>query len=121
MGVGASLSVSILRNNKLWGLFACHHMGPLHVSYERRSAAELFGQMFALLLESREREQESALESRAQEGQTRLVNMLAGQSFSVSNLAQQLSSYSNVVPFDGVAVVLNGQVSLEGVTPTREE
>ena len=121
MGVGASLSVSILRNGKLWGLFACHHMGSLHVSYERRSAAELFGQMFALLLESREREQESALESRAQENQTRLVNMLAGQSFTVSNLAQQLGAYSNIVAFDGVAVVLNGEVSLEGVTPTREE
>jgi len=121
MGVGASLSVSILRNNKLWGLFACHHMGPLHVSYERRSAAELFGQMFALLLESREREQDSALESRAQESQTRLVNMLAGQQFTVSNLAQQLGAFASVVPFDGVAVVLSGQVSLEGMTPTREE
>jgi light-regulated signal transduction histidine kinase (bacteriophytochrome)/CheY-like chemotaxis protein len=121
MGVGASLSVSILRNNKLWGLFACHHMGPLHVSYERRSAAELFGQMFALLLESREREQESALESRAQENQTRLVNALAGQSFSVTNLTQQLGSYAKIVPFDGVAVVMNGSVSLDGATPTREE
>jgi len=121
MGVGASLSVSILRNGKLWGLFACHHMRPLHVSYERRSAAELFGQMFALLLESREREQESALESRAQENQTKLVNMLAGQTFTVSNLAQQLGVFSSVVPFDGVAVALDSQISLEGVTPTREE
>jgi light-regulated signal transduction histidine kinase (bacteriophytochrome) len=25
MGVGASMSVSILRDGKLWGLFACHH------------------------------------------------------------------------------------------------
>ncbi|HTT98837.1 MAG TPA: HWE histidine kinase domain-containing protein [Rhizomicrobium sp.] len=121
MGVGASLSVSILRNGKLWGLFACHHMGPLHVTYERRSAAELFGQMFALLLESREREMDSGLESRAQENQTKLVNMLAGQQFTVSNLAQQLAGFTNVIPFDGVAVVLNGQVSLEGTTPTREE
>ncbi len=27
MGVGASMSVSILRDGKLWGLFACHHYG----------------------------------------------------------------------------------------------
>ena len=54
MSVGASLSVSIIQQGKLWGLFACHHMSPRHVGYERRSAAELFGQMFALLLESRE-------------------------------------------------------------------
>jgi light-regulated signal transduction histidine kinase (bacteriophytochrome)/CheY-like chemotaxis protein len=121
MGVGASLSVSILRQGKLWGLFACHHMGPLHVSYERRSAAELFGQMFALLLESRERADEAEQETRAQESQNKLVNLLAGQTMTVSNLAQQLGSFSQILPFDGVAVVMDGQVSLEGSTPAREE
>src|SRR6185503_8346999 len=29
--------------------------------------------------------------------------------------------FSSVVPFDGVAVALDSQISLEGVTPTREE
>ena len=48
MGVGASMSVSILRDGKLWGLFACHHYSPRHISFERRTAAELFGQMFSL-------------------------------------------------------------------------
>ena len=28
MGVGASLSISIVIRGKLWGLFACHHYGP---------------------------------------------------------------------------------------------
>ena len=51
MGVGASMSVSILRDGKLWGLFACHHYAPHHVPFERRTAAELFGQMFSLLME----------------------------------------------------------------------
>ena len=47
MGVGASMSVSILRDGALWGLFACHHYSPRHISFERRTAAELFGQMFS--------------------------------------------------------------------------
>src|SRR5204862_503812 len=47
MGVAASLSVSILRDGRLWGLFACHHTEPRHISLERRTAAELFGQMFS--------------------------------------------------------------------------
>ncbi|WP_395445080.1 GAF domain-containing protein [Caulobacter sp. UC70_42] len=59
MGVAASLSISILRDGKLWGLFACHHYAPKHISYERRTAAELFGQLFSLTLESREREIET--------------------------------------------------------------
>src|SRR6185312_14287449 len=66
MGVGASMSISILRDGKLWGLFACHHYSPHHVSFERRTAAELFGQMFSLLMETRERDNESAAEARAQ-------------------------------------------------------
>lgn len=39
MGVAASLSVSILRNGRLWGLFACHHTEPRHISLERRTGA----------------------------------------------------------------------------------
>jgi light-regulated signal transduction histidine kinase (bacteriophytochrome) len=56
MGVGASMSVSILRDGKLWGLFACHHYSPRHISFEKRTASELFGQMFSWILEGRERE-----------------------------------------------------------------
>ena len=37
MGVGASMSVSILRDGKLWGLFACHHYSPRHISFEKRT------------------------------------------------------------------------------------
>ena len=33
MGVGASLSVSIVVQGRLWGLLACHHMGPLRLAY----------------------------------------------------------------------------------------
>src|SRR6476661_7152636 len=64
MGVAASMSASILRQGKLWGLFACHHYAPHHVPFARRTAAELFGQMFSLLMESRERDNESAYEER---------------------------------------------------------
>src|ERR1700753_882475 len=56
MGVGASMSVSILREGKLWGLFACHHYSAHHLSFEKRTASELFGQMFSWILEGRERE-----------------------------------------------------------------
>ncbi len=28
MGVTASMSISIMKNKKLWGLIACHHQSP---------------------------------------------------------------------------------------------
>ncbi len=47
MGVGASMSVSIVINDQLWGLIACHHMGPRQVPYSVRMACDVIGQMLA--------------------------------------------------------------------------
>ncbi|MFI2104266.1 SpoIIE family protein phosphatase [Isoptericola sp. NPDC019693] len=41
MGVGASMSISLLRGGRLWGMVACHHVdGPHTPSLEVRAAAE---------------------------------------------------------------------------------
>lgn len=45
MGVGASMSISIVINNQLWGLLACHHMGPRQVPYSVRMACDVMAQM----------------------------------------------------------------------------
>ena len=42
MGVGASMSISIVVDDQLWGLFACHHYAPHLPSFEPRSTFELF-------------------------------------------------------------------------------
>ena len=46
MGVGATLSISIIVDDELWGLFACHNYSPRSPTFERRSVCELFAQMF---------------------------------------------------------------------------
>ena len=49
MGVGASMSVSIVINGELWGLIACHHYsGAHHVSLATRNAAEFLAQLISL-------------------------------------------------------------------------
>jgi light-regulated signal transduction histidine kinase (bacteriophytochrome)/CheY-like chemotaxis protein len=121
MGVAASLSVSILRNGRLWGLFACHHMEPRHISLERRTGAELFGQMFSWILESREREVEAAQEGRSREIHTRLMSALASGGTSLEELSGFLDELSGIVPCDGIGLWVNGEVELQGATPTAEE
>ncbi|MGV2389064.1 MAG UNVERIFIED_CONTAM: GAF domain-containing protein [Microcystis novacekii LVE1205-3] len=34
MGVGASLTISLIENKRLWGIIACHHRTPKYVPYE---------------------------------------------------------------------------------------
>src|SRR5471030_3208000 len=58
MGVGASMSISIVVNDKLWGMLACHHMSARQVPYSIRMAADVMVQVLAAsvqLLETRQR------------------------------------------------------------------
>ncbi len=48
--VGSSMSVSLLRDGRLWGLIACHGIEPLRLSPELRAACELFGVVLSLQL-----------------------------------------------------------------------
>ena len=50
MGVGASMSISVIVDGELWGLIACHHYGPRTLSMAQRVAAEIFGEFFSLHL-----------------------------------------------------------------------
>lgn len=117
MGVRASMSVSILREGRLWGLFACHHYSPLHVSFERRTAAELFGQMFSLMMESREREAESGYENRARELHNRVVQDMAGAENRALSIGDHLDDIARLLTCDGVGLALDGKVTLRGMTP----
>jgi light-regulated signal transduction histidine kinase (bacteriophytochrome) len=54
MGVGASMSISLISNNELWGLVACHHYGPLHLAWSRFRFCELLGGTISALLQSLE-------------------------------------------------------------------
>ena len=47
MGVGASMSVSIVIGGKLWGMLACHHRTPRRVSYAVRMSCDVLAQILA--------------------------------------------------------------------------
>ena len=48
MGVRASMSISILKNDELWGLISCHHDSAHTLSYTKRAACEFIGQIVSL-------------------------------------------------------------------------
>jgi chemotaxis family two-component system sensor kinase Cph1 len=52
LGVGASMSVSIVIGGQLWGMLACHHMGPRHVPYAVRMACDVLAQVLAANIQS---------------------------------------------------------------------
>ncbi len=54
MGVGATMSISLTTQDQLWGLVACHHYSPKHISTSRIRFAELLGATISSLLQSLE-------------------------------------------------------------------
>jgi two-component system, chemotaxis family, sensor kinase Cph1 len=53
MGVGASMSVSLLPRGELWGLIACHNTTPAPVPYEAQEACRHVGQILSQLIAAR--------------------------------------------------------------------
>ena len=45
MGASASLTISLIKDGRLWGIITCHHQTVKFVSYELRNACELLGQV----------------------------------------------------------------------------
>ncbi|SNS87646.1 Bacteriophytochrome (light-regulated signal transduction histidine kinase) [Sphingomonas laterariae] len=121
MGVGASLSISIIVGGKLWGLFACHHYSPKLPSFAARTGAELFGQIFSLMLESRERREAADYESRARMTADRLMATIAQDNSLLENAQWLGEVVADAIPADGFGVYLNGAVSLSGLAPNEEQ
>ena len=121
MGVKASMSVSILVRGKLWGLFACHHYDPLVLSFQVRSACELFGQLFALVLDQKESDLERDQQARAKRLHDRLMAQLADGASLSKNFDMIAEMLDNIIEYDGVVGWIDGEFHAEGTTPTQEE
>lgn len=121
MGVRASLSVSILKRGKLWGLFACHNETPQIVSFEKRSAAELFGQLFSFVLDQKESDLERAERDRSQIVHDKLMAQLADDASVSKNFQIIAQAIESVIPYDGAIGWIEGHFESIGQTLTREE
>ncbi|MEQ9314812.1 MAG: HWE histidine kinase domain-containing protein, partial [Henriciella sp.] len=121
MGVEASLSVSILQRDKLWGLFACHHYSPRVLSYEIRSAAELFAQLFSFVLDQILQDVAQLQRARTQTLHDQLMSQLAGGQSIRDHFSTLADALSSVIPNDGIAAWIDGELVTLGKTPNREE
>jgi len=121
MGVGASLSISIVVDGKLWGLFACHHYSPRLPGLERRATAELFAQMFAMRLESRERKETVEFERRARDISDQLLGAVASDETLLRDPDWLADILTQAIPADGVAVWLGGNYAFSGATPPSND
>jgi len=121
MGVGASMSIAILRKGTLWGLIACHHASARYVPYDVRAACEILGQAVSLLVPEKEAAggHEYALSLKSK--QAALVASISAMGDVLRGLADATPSILDYVEAEGAAVLLEGRCVLLGRTPPEED
>lgn len=121
MGVAASMSISLMKNKKLWGLIACHHSSPKYVSYEIRTACEFLGQAMSLELASQEENEDMDYKMKLTSIQAKLVEAIAHNNNFAEGLRQNPSNLLDLVGAQGAALYLDGNLTLVGQTPQATE
>ena len=121
MGVGASLSISIVIGGKLWGLFACHHYSARRVPFSLRTVSELFAQLFSLQLEMAIVEAGSVMTQRSRDLHDRLMARLIGGGSLVDNLSIIADVIGDIIPHHGSSAYIEGQYEARGSAPNEEE
>jgi light-regulated signal transduction histidine kinase (bacteriophytochrome) len=115
MGVRASMSVSLLHGDRLWGLIACHHhSGPHQPPYATRAAAEFLGSTLSLRLVDRTAEDEVHRALRVRSTLAWLTAATLDEDRPLADTLLGSTSLLDVLPADGVAVSLQGGTGTKG-------
>ncbi|MFB2923957.1 ATP-binding protein [Aerosakkonema funiforme] len=121
MGVGASLTISLVKDRKLWGLIACHHKSPKYVSYELRKACEFLGQVIFAEISAREETEDYDYRMRLTYIQSSLVDYMSQEENFIDGLVKHEPNLLDLTGSQGAAVCLGGNWTTIGETPSEED
>ncbi len=119
MGVCASLSASIVCQDKLWGMLVMHHYAPHYVSADLRVACETFAQIFSLHVDAKAQTETSVRRLQARTTREELVATLTG----AGDIGAVIAAWDllQYVGATGAVVQLEGSLHVVGITPRADE
>ena len=118
MGVRSSMSISLVRDGKLWGLIACHHREPKLIPYFLRTVCEFIGQMAAFELTAKADLQDRDYQIEIDALKTSFFESMSRQTDVLTALTQSPTDLLNLVGATGVAIAIEDEFTVLGDTPT---
>lgn len=121
MGVGATLTISLIHHGRLWGLIACHHYSAKNISPEIRLAAKLQGQFISSQIDLRQSTDEYQIARKtsfALEHLTGLDLPLNPLSFATISADPELLNVCNAT---GVSICVGDKIYKHGLTPSDDQ
>jgi chemotaxis family two-component system sensor kinase Cph1 len=121
MGVSASMSVSLVHEQKLWGLIACHHHSPKFIPGDLRLAAQLQGHFFTSQISVRERAEEYQIALGIEHALNDMLGKLSTTdkiAFNELILEENLLKLTNA---SGVILSVNNRIYSNGILPGEDD
>jgi chemotaxis family two-component system sensor kinase Cph1 len=114
MGVHASLSISLVTNNELWGLIACHHYDKRLISSSRLRFAELLGSTTSALLQSIENTKKLQKSIRAEETAHAVERQARSGAKLKALIHENASKLMDLIDAQGAILQLGGELNTFG-------
>ncbi len=117
MGVQATLTISLMRGTRLWGMVVCHHDAPQRVGAQLRAACRLLGQMFSLLVVAEEGHERDRAQVALAELESQLVTRMSGAPVLADALVDGSPSALDLTEADGMVARIDGRTVTVGTVP----
>lgn len=124
MDVASSMSLSIIVDEKLWGLFACHHPYPLPLAYTVRRYCEMFIRIFNALIQEKIANEASQTFFRLKDRYSTLKHAFKSlcDHSSVHESFNALGEvWLDALESDGVCLLQNDEISVFGMVPETSQ
>jgi light-regulated signal transduction histidine kinase (bacteriophytochrome) len=120
MGVGASASISIVKDGLLWGLIACHHRTPRLMPFDVRAAARTLAGGLARQVRAKEEAESYRERLRLRGLEDEVTSRFARVGGMEANLAESIGELRLMFDADGAAAVRGQVLRCDGAHPPAE-
>jgi light-regulated signal transduction histidine kinase (bacteriophytochrome) len=121
MGVTASMSISLLQNQQLWGLIACHHNSPKYIPYHIRTICEFIGQVMSTELANKAVSENSQHKQYLKTLQTHFVEELSQADYFLEGMEQLKPQLLELINATGAVICSEERCIRIGATPAEDE
>ncbi|MEB3181531.1 MAG: ATP-binding protein [Nostocaceae cyanobacterium] len=120
MGFRASICISLINEQQLWGLIVGHHYSPKYVDYSIRRYCEFIGRLMSVFLVKKQEEAAENYRKQIRQINQEIHNQILSNSLKINEkLQENRHTILNLINATGAVICLGDELTLIGQTPPK--